>query len=337
MPQFQTYPEDTITSTDKLLFYKSSASAIKSVQLANLATAIRTAITSYFTSSTVVPSTAPAAGQILVGNAGSTAYAPKTVIGDASLGSDGTLTIGSNKISYAKIQDVSAASKLLGRGSASGSGDVEEITLGTGLSMSGTTLNVSAGTGNVIQSVDATAADHVFVSGGADKSRVETPVTVDPSTGDMDGIGDLDVDSVTTPELAISSVHSTNNTFHGITITGLNAGENLAQWDLVYLAVAGTWFKTDAGNPYTGAFPARGVVTAAATTGNPAKVMILGSARNDSWSWTPGVDIWMSTTPGAYSQIVPSGTGDEIQKVGFALSADIAFFSFGAGNTATAA
>lgn len=52
-------------------------------------------------------------------------------------------TIGAAKVTYAKMQNVSAASKLLGRGD-SGAGSPQEITLGTGLVMNTTTLNVSS-------------------------------------------------------------------------------------------------------------------------------------------------------------------------------------------------
>jgi hypothetical protein len=59
-------------------------------------------------------------------------------------GSGTTWTVDSGSITYAKMQDVSAASKLIGRGD-SGSGDPQEITIGTGLTMTGTTLSASGG------------------------------------------------------------------------------------------------------------------------------------------------------------------------------------------------
>jgi len=46
-------------------------------------------------------------------------------------------------VTYAKIQDVSAASRVLGRGSAAGAGDVQELTIGTGLALAGTVLGTS--------------------------------------------------------------------------------------------------------------------------------------------------------------------------------------------------
>jgi hypothetical protein len=62
----------------------------------------------------------------------------------ASGGSNAT-TIANDAVTYAKMQNVSAASLLIGRGSAAGAGDPQEITLGTNLSMSGTTLNATGG------------------------------------------------------------------------------------------------------------------------------------------------------------------------------------------------
>lgn len=61
-------------------------------------------------------------------------------------GSGSSWTIDNDAVTYAKIQNVSAASKLLGRGD-SGSGDTQEITIGSGLTMTGTTLSASGGGG----------------------------------------------------------------------------------------------------------------------------------------------------------------------------------------------
>jgi len=72
--------------------------------------------------------------------------------GDITVSSTGTVwTIDTSAVTYAKLQNTTAPSVLLGRGSAS-AGVPQEITLGSGLSMAGTTLSVSAGGGNVSNS-----------------------------------------------------------------------------------------------------------------------------------------------------------------------------------------
>jgi hypothetical protein len=85
--------------------------------------------------------------------------------GDITVSSSGaTWTVDNDAVTYAKIQNVSAASKLLGRGD-SGSGDVQEITLGTGLTMTGTTLAASGGGGGASPAaIIYKAADESVVS-----------------------------------------------------------------------------------------------------------------------------------------------------------------------------
>jgi hypothetical protein len=91
---------------------------------------------------------ANAAGSLTNDGAGNLSWAAVGVSdgdkGDITVSVGGTVwTIDAAAVSYSKIQDVSAASKLLGRGSAGGAGDVEEITLGAGLTMTATTLSAA--------------------------------------------------------------------------------------------------------------------------------------------------------------------------------------------------
>jgi len=105
--------------------------------------------------------------------------------GDVTVTGTGTaITIDSQAVTYSKIQNVSAASKLLGRGAGSGAGVVQEITLGTGLSMVGTTLSSTAGSGGSTYSVRDVTRRSVFNSN--DETDVLT-ATIPANTWSADG------------------------------------------------------------------------------------------------------------------------------------------------------
>ena len=78
-----------------------------------------------------------------------------TLTGDVTGSGTGSFaaTIAASAVTYAKMQAVSAASRLLGRGTAGGTA-VREVSLGTGLSMSGDVLSATAtggGTNTILQ------------------------------------------------------------------------------------------------------------------------------------------------------------------------------------------
>lgn len=103
-----------------------------------------------------------------------------TMTGDATLDHSGVLTIGSAKISYAKIQNV-AASRLLGNPTGSPAAP-SEISLGATLAFSGTALQTAAFTGDATASANSYALTLATVNAnvGSFGSATQCPsVTLD--------------------------------------------------------------------------------------------------------------------------------------------------------------
>lgn len=100
-----------------------------------------------------------------------------TLTGDVTGSGTGSFaaTIADNSVTLAKMQNAIANSKILGSGAAGAGTDYVEITLGSNLTMSGTTLNAAAGVGDVATDVIWDAAGDLVYGTGAD-TAVKLPI-----------------------------------------------------------------------------------------------------------------------------------------------------------------
>ena len=104
------------------------------------------------------------------------------------------------------------------------------------------------------------------------------------------------------------------------------AGEDLSGGDLAYLKSDGKWWKTDADAEVT-TKGLLGIAMAAISANNTGRVLVFGRVSSAGWSWTVGAPIYVSCTAGALAQTAPSGSGDQVRKIGHALSSDTMVFN----------
>jgi hypothetical protein len=113
-----------------------------------------------------------------------------------------------------------------------------------------------------------------------------------------------------------------NGDYYGETIVLSNV--TLTQGSVYYLTSSTTWSLTDADT----AAQSRnllGIALAYDETTSP--LLIRGYYKNTSWSFTVGAPVYLSTTPGALTSTQPTGTGDIVRVVGYALATDEIFFN----------
>lgn len=95
------------------------------------------------TKAAIVPNTAPAAGEILVGNAGGTAYAKNAMSGDATLASTGALTIANGAVTLAKQANIDGTAAEVVQGRSTASAGAPELLATTGTRGSAVVLATS--------------------------------------------------------------------------------------------------------------------------------------------------------------------------------------------------
>jgi len=64
-----------------------------------------------------------------------------------------------------------------------------------------------------------------------------------------------------------------------------------------------------------------GLATGAVAADATATILLSGVARNDTWTWTVGGILYLSTAVGTMTQTQPAATDDVIQVLGEALAA----------------
>jgi len=167
----------------------------------------------------------PGSGNFLRGDGSwstATASIADADYGDITVSSSGTVwTIDNDVVTYAKMQNVSATDRLLGRDTA-GAGDVEELTVGGGIEFTGSGgLQTSAFTGNVTKSAGGTST--TIANGVVAPAMLTTGGPSWTSGGDVTVTGDITVtgNDIKSSSATAITLSSTDVAIAGdLTVTG---------------------------------------------------------------------------------------------------------------------
>lgn len=111
----------------------------------------------------------------------------------------------------------------------------------------------------------------------------------------------------------------------GIAFEG-TAGEGLAKFETVYRTNVATYKKAKGDSSAT--MPVFALAVEAIASGAKGKFILFGWIRNDAFALTAGAPAYQSAaTAGAVTTTQPAASGNQVQKVGIALTTKIAHFN----------
>jgi hypothetical protein len=162
-------------------------------------------------------------------------------------------------------------------------------------------------------------------------ATTSTAGVVEKSTSAENLVGTSDtvypsVAGVTEIATQLDATPATDHTAVGPQTNTLNAGYSSTIMDLVYMGSGGKWLEADSDATGT-SINMLAIALEAKTDTQAMNVALPGSfVRDDTWNWTIGVPLYVSGTLGAITATAPSGSGDVVRTVGFAVTADVIWF-----------
>lgn len=157
------------------------------------------------------------------------------------------------------------------------------------------------------------------------KARVISEITIDADI-DMAGYSLTEMGNITMVKnsgVQLLAGLAADGDWCGETVIA-TAGENLSQFDVVYLKDVNGVFKANATNDTK--VPVKSIALDEVGIGESGVFLIEGFIRQNAWGWTIGALLYAHTTDGLIIATAPAASGNMVQRVGIAIHEDIIWF-----------
>jgi hypothetical protein len=151
-----------------------------------------------------------------------------------------------------------------------------------------------------------------------------SPDVIIPDSNNDSDAKNWELQEVYAPTMLYSTSPGTDLTATGIKSDMTVGANTVGIGSALYMATDGGLDEADADAASTMPCIAVALETG---TGASKTVLLQGFIRKDAWNWTSiGQPVYVSATVGTFTQTAPAGSGDQVQIVGIAITADIIYF-----------